>query len=216
MPSLRRLYKRARALSAFARKASASKATRIARKALKRANDGKETKSIDVVVSGPIDQDQVSVNPLTNIAVGDSESTRDGWKITLKSIELAYNWTIHSSAVSTTVRTTIVQDMRNTGTQPDEDEIYELPNASNTVLSPWERSFKGRFKILYDKVDVLNVNGKAGVYHKKKIYKMNKTLRYTGDSASNYQAGACFLIFSSNDGTNLPSVSSVTRVNYEG
>ncbi len=118
------------------------------------------------------------ITPLTNLAEGDTSTTRDGGSVKWTSFQLAYDWTINASATVTRVRLMIVQDKQtNQAVFTIPDLLFDGTIVDN-IYSPYNINNASRFNILYDKVHVLTINGSNRSVYRKIHRKLRLKTRY--------------------------------------
>lgn len=151
-----------------------------------------------------------SMGTLTSIVQGDGKEARDGNSILIKSIQLRYFAYGHASARVTAIRILLVRDLQQVAdTVPSMSDVLEQDNCTS-YLNP---DTVGRFKILYDKVHVLNDNSSQQVY--KEIYlPCSYHVRYNGTAAADIQKGGIYLYGVSTEATNTATVKWSARLTY--
>jgi hypothetical protein len=114
-----------------------------------------EDKYFDVQVVDDTDVDyDGTVLPLNDMAQGDTDQTRDGDSISMKSLEIRATVT-NNAAVTAGVRLVVVRDKQNTLANPGDYLAYGSdPVALNTPFA-WDN--RHRFTVLYD--EVINADG---------------------------------------------------------
>lgn len=152
-----------------------------------------------------------AITSLTNIGEGNDYNQRDGNSILCQSVGLRAVCKINPSATTTWVRCMIFADNDQRGVDPAVTDILETAS----YISPLNHVVGKRFKVLYDKVMSLSINGTEARNFKVWI-PYNRHVKYTstaGADASAYE-GNLFLLLISNEPTNTPVVSWYHRLRY--
>lgn len=149
---------------------------------------------------------------LTGISQGDTQSTRTGNSIFVRSVDIRLFFkTVHSHNL---VRVALVADSQQLGdTLPSYTDIYDSSGSTIAPLSHLNSGTVGRFRILYSRTFVLD----DGEYANKavKIFKkLRHHVRYNGTISTDIQKGGLYLVMVSNDGTNMPQYVMDYRVSY--
>lgn len=199
-----------------------SKATQvfnIASKALTTALQVKkllnvEFKFHDVSANGTAITNTGIIIPLTNLAQGDTDDTRDGATIKLKSIEANFIFKLNASATASVVRTMIVIDTQTNQVGPTLANVLADAGNQTNLVSPRNLDNRSRFIILKD----FNLLLDASYDRKQKSWykKMNLHLVYDSNagSISDLTSNSLTLFFMGSEGTNYPEVSYYVRSRY--
>lgn len=153
----------------------------------------------------------VATANVTGIAQGDTDQTRDGNEIRLRSINLRYRIQQHASAPETYVRVVMIR-MKGTVSDaaPDWNDIY----LEDKIVSQKDHRLSERFTVLYDKVHAMSSAGRTAIFQK--YYKScDYKVKWNGAAAADHEHGSVFLYFMSNETTNTPSVTYSTQVSFE-
>lgn len=152
------------------------------------------------------------VYPLSDIAIGDDFSNRDGRSIRAKSLLLQCRAIQHASATKTTVRYVVVQDKENTpGADPAWLDIYDT--SSVDAFRDIQQQEGHRFKILMDKVVNFTSTGNGLVFFKK-YFKLDHHIKYDGTSGGSSSRGSLWLMTVSNEPTNTPTTVIKSRLRF--
>nr|UOF78862.1 capsid protein [Cressdnaviricota sp.] len=158
-----------------------------------------EKKYFDTALSIAPDSATANITCLTNMAQGDTNITRNGNTIALKSLELRGQ--IFQPVVETN-RIMLVRDNDNLGgSAPTITDILE----SNSVAALRNKNTPKRFTVLYDKTisgtNNMIMNKKIKYYKKFKMMKDSKgnptrsvKLMFDGPNAADYTRGHIFLV----------------------
>lgn len=202
----RRVYKWARAnpKQAAAMAESALKGVKFIKglvnsEMLKLDNGG--SSAIDNVTSN-------SLIPLHAIAQGDGDSARTGNSIFARALNGNINFEKHASATYTYVRCMILMDTQQVGDT--------TPTVLTVLQSDWASHLNtatvGRFKVLYSKIVVLN-SARPSVqikYNKA----MRHHIRYNSTASTDIQKGGIYMLLTSSESTNTPTVRYNLRLSY--
>ena len=153
-----------------------------------------ETKTIYATGSFPCDTTG-TITLLNGIAQGDTGDTREGRKITLKSIQLrGVDYVTDGTGKDQMHRIMIVQQLRPNAVQPAITDILQ----SNTITSLRNRFKLRDYKVLVDKTIILNASGESGSTRLVRIYKKMFINQYfNGGNAgtiADIQSNALYLI----------------------
>lgn len=152
------------------------------------------------------------VQSLGSIAVGDTDTTRTGNSILIKSLFHRHAYQVHPSATATFIRELLVID-----TQQISDTTISVTDVldSASFLAPLNSQTAGRFKVLHDKVIQLSQEKPTSFAKKFKSWKKRgHHIRYNGTAGSDFQKGNIYLIHISNEATNAPTVWSYNRLSF--
>lgn len=191
---------------------------RTARKALGLAKYVKslvnvEFKYHDAGVTGSLSTTP-SITYITQIAQGDSSSTRDGNSVKLKSLDLRAKFTGNTSAEATYCRFIVGIDKLHSGTN-----VTVAGATDNSLLgvqdpcSQRDLNNKKRFIILMDKVVHFSNNSQETRYFK--LFKnFNMKMEYNGTGASDMRSNHLFVMAFSDQATNTPTWQYRSRVRF--
>lgn len=146
----------------------------------------------------------------TNIAQGDSDSTRDGSSIKIASIFARGYVQIHASATASIVRLILVLDKQTN------QAIYASTDLllTDEVTSPLNIDNGRRFKVLWDKVITLSQD--KPIVQFKYFKKLPIHIRYDNSAAAitSLTQSSLSLLRLSNEATNTPTVHIDARLRY--
>ncbi len=190
----------------------------MAKKALSLINT--EFKLKDTVELGLVIVDGVGViKQLTNVAQGDTNVTREGNSIKIVSIYTKFMFHINASASSSQVRCMLILDTQTNGAIYTTDDLLESVANLTSLISPRNTDNAHRFRVLYDKMVVLNQNITAvsSTTRFLKVYKkVDLHMRYAtnvGDITDLTQNSISVLLIS-NEATNTPTVDINFRLRF--
>lgn len=181
-----------------------------------------ETKYYDTVpYSGAaIDTSGTVAAGCFNILQGDGGTTRDGDQIKAKSIYLQFNTEKHASSTGTEMRIIVGIDFRPEGAPPAVTDVLN----SASVLSAMNLDHRRRFKILKDWRVILSSTGPVGTKVTRKWYiplgrkrgrrRMGLKMGYAGSTTDEPQNINIFILAISDEATNTPSLSMISRVRF--
>lgn len=214
--AFRRRYRRRR----FRRRRYYKKKQGLASKALSMAWKVKrllnvEYKFHDVQVTGSSISTTPTITQLSNIALGDTASTRDGNSIKWTRFTSHGTLSINSSATRTYVRMLLILDTQTNGAIYTAGDILQDTTADDAIVSLYNLNNRQRFKVLYDKVVRLASNTISV-----KTFKVNKSFSlrqiFNADSAAitSIPTYSLSLMFISNEATNTPTLTMYNRLRY--
>lgn len=142
--------------------ADQNKAIANLQKKVKELDQDTEVKWKDTQIDGNVATPVTTCILLNGIAQGTTALLRVGDKVQATSIQFRYNFlTDFDNLNANIVRMIIFWDRQPNGATPLFSDVLDVTTitsaASNTVYAPYNLKNAPRFKILYDKMDVLNV-----------------------------------------------------------
>lgn len=154
------------------------------------------------------------VNLTRLIASGIDQQQRIGKVINMTSMAMRSFVTQNSSAEKTIVRIIIFRGKQENGIAYNVDDVLQTAStASNNCLAPVEWLNRTRYTILYDKTVHMSNNGDSQAFFKHRIaFKRGKVYWVAEDD--NIENAGLYLLFISNEGTNLPTFNSFVRIQY--
>lgn len=155
------------------------------------------------------------ITQLTNIAQGDTSITRDGAQIKLTRIDIKYLINQNLSATgATTCRVMLVQDKQTNQAIYNFSDLLEFVN-SNSVNSPLNLDNKYRFRVLANKIHVLNANSNVGAVGKISL-PLEMRIRFDASTSAiaDLTSNSLSVVFMSDDNTNSPAHSFISRIRY--
>lgn len=173
-----------------------------------------EIKKLDGdIYSGASVTNTGSVTQLTAVAQGDTDLTRNGNSIKPLSLLMKGEIQMSTSASNSVVRVMVFKDTQQVAdTSPSVGDVLD-GSFTNLYLAPLNNETVGRFKVIYDKLFRLNIQGKSSaiinVY--KKLY---GHVRFNGSASTDIQKGGIYLLVVGDEPTNIPSITLQTRICY--
>ncbi len=208
-----RSYYKKRKGNIFYRRAS-NKGVRLARKALSMLNV--EYKFHDVQLNTSVITDAPIITQLSNIGQGDTQSTRDGAQVKAVRLNIKYILKGHVSATRTQVRIMIVHDKQTNQAIYTAANLLEDSSIVDNFTSMLNLDNKYRFRVLYDKVHVLNSSGGNRSIFKSISKHLSLKLRYdaaAGDITDLTSSSLSIVMFA-NEPTNTPTVTMFSRLRF--
>ncbi len=185
--------------------------------ALKKVNmiiKNKELKKSDSNLSTTIGTTAV-ITPLSGLATGTSGSTREGNAVAFKSFLFKYSFRMNTASDANLIRVMIVQDNQVNGASFVIGDLLQDASAEHAINSPLNLDGSRRFKVLYNKVTALSIDGNQTAY-REWYKKMNMYSRYsgTGSGITGIESKGLFLVYVSNVSSNIPVFVYATRLRY--
>ncbi len=153
---------------------------------------------------------------LNGIATGDTDNTREGNSIRLKSVLSTAFFEIHVSATATHVRRLVVIDKQPNEALATVAGILQTGTFAGTV-APRNLSNRKRFVIISDH-DLHLSNTGSKIVSFPDLYKQIDLITIYDDSNSggigDIRTNALYVLYISSEGTNVPSFSSAQRVRF--
>lgn len=153
-------------------------ATKKLAKRVRKLEVSKERKTIDSQVTNQASNTVPVFIQLTNIVQGNTDITRIGNKIMITGVQLKYTVT---DTVTNPVRIMLVLDKQTNGALLAANDILEDSTTGDAIISPRNRDESLRFRVLYDKVHLISVNGQASAFVSKFI-KLNVPVKFDGNA----------------------------------
>lgn len=154
-----------------------------------------------------------SVTLLSGIPTGDDVGQRTGNSILAKSLYLNISATMNSSATTTLVRVIVFMDTLNTGSTPTVSNILSVTGNGYAPLCPINVDSTPRYKILYDKKITFSNTG-TRLIRLTKYLKLQKHIKYTGVNATDVYKNNIYVVYISDQLTNVPAVNLCSRLGY--
>ncbi len=223
MPYNRRYKKKRKRHSAYGILAkSAGYAYPIAKKALFIAAKAKallnvEFKCIDSVFSNQqIDSATPTISLITNVAQGDTATTRDGNQIKLTQVVINMLFTVVGT--NTGMRYLLVHDKQTNGAAFVIGDLLASNGTQQSLVSGLNIDNKYRFRILADKKFTLTNSG-SNRKVTKKIFIPNLNIRMRFDGGSNSitdvtSSSLALVVLSEDTGASAPLMSAFIRVRF--
>ncbi len=192
----------------------ANKALWLAKKGLRMLNS--EIKNHDVQLTNQAISTTSTISQLTNIAQGDTVSTRDGNQVKLISLDLKYTLVLNASATSTFVRVMIVHDSQTNQAIYTEGMLLDDVSGSDGIVSMLNRDNKFRFRVLYNKVHSLFAASAKGNSFTKVHKDLVLRIRFDASTPAiaDLTSDSLSILYVSDQGTNTPVVTQFCRLKY--
>lgn len=187
---------------------------------IKRGQLAKEFKLFDSGVDNATATTTGVIQPITLMAQGDTSITREGLEIRLQSISMNCRFTANDSATNggNQLRVILFMDTECNGDTPDTSDL--LDGDRLTAHKEWYEN-KGRFKILWDKVFVMNqALASAKTCIMKRYYKkfgvMAPKIHFLGGGATTADLGKnhLFIYYLGDEATYGPNVKIESRIRF--
>jgi hypothetical protein len=152
--------------------------------------------------------------PLTIIARGDTDETRDGGKLRIKWYTFNYLLTRDPSSFDTVVRILIILDTQTNQALFSGTDLFQDATIADNLISGLNLDNAGRFRLLYDRTHVLKADHQVIV---RKVYKKcDLPIQYdatTGAIADQTKNSLALCVFS-NQSTHIPTISYQFRARF--
>lgn len=155
------------------------------------------------------------ISSLDVMAQGDTDATRSGNLIRVKSIQWEGFATIHASAANTSLRIMVILDKQSNGANPGLSDILNDPSAGDAIVSSRNIDGMHRFVVLYDRKFVLSQTGQ-GIVKWKFYKKCSLPIRYDGNAGdiTDLASNNILLVMVSNEPTNSPAITHSGRIRF--
>jgi len=151
-----------------------------------------------------------SLQILNGVAIGDTSATRTGSSILSKEVCLRFATIKHASGTATVMRIVLFIDKRQIAdTAPAVTDVL----ASADVMSHLQADNYTRYKVLKDWTVTLDTDDVIRCFmHKASLTDLH--CGYNGTAASDINANGIYLLMLSNESTNTPSISGISRYEF--
>ncbi len=174
-----------------------------------------EVKNFDVQQTNVLLTTVPVIVQLSNIPQGDTTITRDGAQCKILALELSLHIRRNTSAFATSCRIILVCDKQTNQAIYVNTDLLEDITSTDGMVSPYNLDNKFRFTVLFD--HIFNVSeGSSGVKDWKRVFRMNKILRFDGNTPSiaDLTSNSLSLIQYSMEATNTPSLTMFSRLRF--
>lgn len=155
-----------------------------------------------------------TVVALTDIAQGDTDITRTGNSIFVRSVFLRGSLTSSADdATGTVVRIILFSDTQQTSdTAPSAASVL----SGVDIDAPLNRTTAGRYNIMWDMMFNMPLQSDSGVNIRqvKRFQSLRHHVRYNGAASTDIQKNGIYLLLLSNQATNTPTPNLTARVMY--
>jgi len=156
-----------------------------------------------------------SIYNLSTVQQGDTDNHRDGSKIRCKWYTFNYTITMNNSATSTQIRVMIVLDRQTNQSTFPSAHLLADDSVSDNIVSGLNLDNAGRFRLLYDRVHTLNIDGNRSIT--RKVYKkIDIPIHFDASTGSiaDLTRSSLHLLFMSNEPSNKPNITFNYRLRY--
>lgn len=193
---------------------------KVALKAVMRQAEGKYKDIRISTTAGSAQTNSWYQEDLGQIARGDSDSDRDGDKITPRSIQMRLRL-LFADAYNV-VRVMVLRCTDTVGglssTLPfSPGTIFQHNSTTEDALySPFNHDYRSRFNVLYDRLFTLSTNRNDGLVNIVKRIKLSKkNIEYNGSNTADGRNRLILLVMSDSAAVSHPSVEGWVRLNYK-
>ncbi len=194
----------------------ANKAYRMAKRALSLVNP--EFKFLDTLGTQTVIPEAAgTIVPLTNVAQGDTSSTRTGDSIKLTSLTMKANISMSTSSVQTHCVIFLVEDKQTNSALYTTSQLLTDVTQHDSIVSSLNLDNKYRFRVIKRWNFTLEDNGKQSKYIKfYHRFHEKYHLRYDGNAGTiaDLSSKSLSLLFIGNEGTNRPNITFNIRIRY--
>lgn len=150
---------------------------------------------------------------LNGVAQGTTGTTRTG--ISIKNVFFLFRGTleINTAATETQVRVVILKDSIPQAALPSSGDVFAV---ANSITSPLNLLNNHRFRVFYDKLFSLSINGPE-TFHWKWMRKLHFHSAFNNVNAgtiADYTGNSFLLYYVSDEATNTPALSYYSRVRF--
>ena len=151
-----------------------------------------------------------SVTHLTEIAIGDTKSTRTGSSVLTKDFALRFTLQKNATAVGTVVRVLIIRDKQQiSDTSPGVTDILN----SADVNSHYNAQLSDRFQYLSDQTITLDADDVL-IAKQFKLNPQGLHVLFNGSSGTDIQKNGLYLVLVSNEPTLTPTFNGISRFQF--
>ncbi len=138
----------------------------------------KEKKIIDTAQQSQVSNTTPSIVQLSNLAQGNTDTTRIGNKVTITGLQFKY---MVADTVTNIFRIMFILDKQTNGAIYAAGDVLDDASAVDNIVSLRNRDESGRFQVLYDKIHIISLTGQASGYASKFI-KLNIPLKFSSNA----------------------------------
>lgn len=154
-----------------------------------------------------------AITHITDIAQGDTDQSRNGNSLLLKSINLKFQIAMNGSSAGSIVRCLVFHDKQQVGdTSPSVSDVLD-GDAVSPLLAPLNNLTVGRFSILFDRMYKMG-NSSDPIKIIKMYRKCLSHVRFNGTASTDIQKNGLYFLLVSNEPTNVPTVSYQSRLTF--
>lgn len=161
-----------------------------------------ERKLYELTSSGTLVDNAGTIIHLTNIAQGDTTSTREGRSILMNYVNI--RGVITKGTANSILRMIVFQDTQQNGIAPSVDQVLSTVGDSYAPFSGIEASFAGRFKILSTNTVSINDQNPLPIFKIFKKHLSHIKWQTTADGGGNMK-GHLYMLLVSNQGAGSAS-----------
>lgn len=172
-----------------------------------------EKKKYDVSASSTTSGNVIILN---SIGQGDTDQSREGNSVLMKSLLFRGYLSTSATAGVTRVRIMLIRDNQQIGdTAPSQSDILD-GDFTDPIQAPLNNNTVGRFTVLADRKYCLNqLVAAQSMAQEISIYlRMNKHARYNGTSGSDIQKNGIYCLFIHDQPTYSPQLNYSSRLTY--
>lgn len=200
-------------------------------KKIKKMQNDEELKYTDVLITAQGISSTGSFHLLNGLTQGDDAKNRDGREAVSTSIQGKMTFVSNTDDIgSTTLRMIVFWDSQANGAAPTAATLLDNSIITSFLIAPYHRDYQKRYKILFDRVFVLNplqiLTTTAGtVTENQNITKylsfkkqLSRTIKFNSNNNGNIGdivSNSLYVYFVSNEATNTPTVTSGFRFYYK-
>ncbi len=186
----------------------------MAKKALSMLNV--EYKFHDVQLTSTTLTDVPLIVQLTNIAQGDTETTRDGAQIKLTRLTLRYRLQASGTPQKNQIRVILVHDKQTNQSIYAIGDLLQDTTAIDNLISPNNLDNKFRFKVLYNKVHTTSLGSVSGFLYKEINMELDMRIRFDASTPdiTDLTSSSLSIVFIDNEAVNGSALTLFSRLRY--
>jgi hypothetical protein len=159
-----------------------------------------------------------STTSITNISLmaqGLTSTTRVGDSIRLQHIEGSFQLVANSNSAGARCRITVIRDLDNAGTAPTSLLVYQNDTTQPAcMVTSMKFNELERFSVLFDEVLVVCNGTFSATSHFSMAHNGHVKFLGAGATAADAGKGSVFLLITTSEAANLPTVTAYTRIMY--
>ncbi len=151
---------------------------------------------------------------LSNIPAGSGTNTRDGSQCKMIGLNLSYTLTFNAASAVHLIRIMLIIDRQTNQAVYAASDLLADVTANDNLITPRNLDNKHRFVILYDRLHMLSES--FPIVTVRKYFKRDVLLRFDNSTPSiaDLTQNSLSLLQIGNNTTNLPNITSTSRLRY--
>lgn len=174
-----------------------------------------EFKFFDVTQTETAMSQTPQIVQLTNIPQGDTDVTRDGAQVKLTRLDIKYLIRMNTAASTAIQRIMLIHDKQTNQAIYNASDLLLDTTSLDNIVTPLNLDNKYRFRVLYNKVHTMSVNGNRVNYGHIGL-NLDMKIRFDASTPSiaDLTSNSLSILLISTEQGNAPTLSFISRVRY--